>query len=253
MFNLFNKMANPEFSNITEHLKLIQNQMSQAIERAYQAFQSSKPSYELISKQFKMSMELLPENLKTMANNGWFVSMHMTPCEINYVGSLIQKGHYRKADKYMVEMVTNNLDLFKRDIFERHPNRAKILKIAFLNHKKRDYVSSIPIFLYQTDGIWYDSYKQRIYRSCKGQPVIGDEIRKLDQESFQAILIQPLLKQTLITASENRKNEFRGNLNRHEVLHGVSLDYASRINSCKVISWIVYISELTEIGKENKD
>jgi hypothetical protein len=91
------------------------------------------------------------------------------------------------------------------------------------------------------------------FQYSKGKPVISNEIQKLDQESFQAILMQPLLEQRLITASEKRMNEFRGNLNRHEVLHGVSLDYPSRINSCKAISWIVYISELFEKAIENKD
>ena len=85
-----------------------------------------------------------------MANNGWFITMHMDPRETNYVGNLIQKGHFRKADKYMLDMVTNYLDLFKKDLFERHPERAKILKVAFRNHKKRNYVSSIPIFQRKT-------------------------------------------------------------------------------------------------------
>ena len=112
-------------------------------------------------------MERLPENLKVIANNSWFITKHMDPRETNYVGNLIQKGHFRKADKYMLDVVTNYLDLFKKDLFERHPERSKILKVAFRNHKKKDYVSSIPISLSQTEGICYDYTKLRIYQSSK--------------------------------------------------------------------------------------
>jgi len=227
--------------------------MRSAFENVNRTFEAFRPAIESLWKQIKISLELLPENLKIMANHGWFINMHMTPGETNYAGELLKKGHFRKADNFMVEMITNYQHLVKRDLFERHPKRSKILKAAFRNHQQKDYISSIPIFLAQADGICFDYTNLRIYRSQKGKPEIRQAIKKMNQSSFRAVLLQPLLEQTLITASENRLNEFRGNLNRHEILHGVSVDYPSRINSCKAISWIAYISELFEKVSESID
>jgi len=125
-----------------------------------------------------------------------------------------------------------------------YPFRTKVLNSAFLSHREKNYYSSIPLFLTQADGICFDLTDKRVYRTNKGVPEISKLIRELPEKDILKILLQPLKIQGLITATKDQRHSFSGNINRHEILHGISVDYGTRINSCKAISWLVYISDV---------
>ena len=146
----------------------------------------------------------------------------------------------------MLEFIDEHHDNIMYDLYKRHPQRKKVLKSAFKNHYDQDYYASIPIFLSQADGICFDYTKTRLYSTTRGVPKISKEIKKLPERSLTTIILNPLLEQGLITANENERHNFSGTLNRHEILHGISVSYATKINSYKSISWISYISEMFE-------
>jgi len=239
----------PEIDNLQEHLKPLQDHMKMVAKTMSNVAKRFEPYLESISNSIKLAFEQLPESLKLMASCGWYFSSHMTPGETNYVGKLIENGQFDEADSFMVEIVTNHIDFFEKDLCKQYPTRARILEAAFCNHKKSDYISAIPLFLAQADGICFYHTKMRIYRSSKGKPEIRKILKELDPSSFQGLIVSPLMDQSLITASESKLEKFHGNLNRHEVLHGVSLTYHTKINSCKAISWIIYVSEFFRNNK----
>ena len=50
-----------------------------------------------------------------------------------------------------------------------------------------------------------------------------------------------------IIYSEKQRGENFNYLNRHQIMHGESLDYGTEINSYKVISLLLYIVQVSEI------
>ena len=205
-----------------------------------------KKHFEKQQKQFNLiaqTFEKYPDSMAQLANHGWYTTLEITPGQTNYLANEIYKKHWRKVDKYMMELLQADLNRIKSNLIKRHPIRSKILRSAFGNHVKKDYYSSIPIFLAQADGICIESTNTKLYSTEKGVPKISKIIKELPPGSFSFLLLGPLLDQRLITATEFKRNDFHGTINRHEILHGISLNYGSKVNSYKSISWIQYISE----------
>ncbi len=212
-----------------------------------QQIEAFNKHFERLQEQFVQigkSFEKLPDSMAQLADHGWYTTLVMTPGQTNYLANEIYKKHWRKVDNNMMELLQRDLNRIKRTLIERHPNRAKILRSAFKNHLRKDYNSSIPLFLTQADGICFESIKTKLYSTeNKGVPKISKIIKELPPGSFSSLMLGPLLKQRLITATEIKRDDFSGTLNRHDIFHGISLDYGSKVNSFKSISWIQYISE----------
>jgi hypothetical protein len=80
-------------------------------------------------------------------------------------------------------------------------------------------------------------------KNNKYLPEVTSELEK-SAETFLDLYLSPLQNQTPIMVREQDVSKFPCHLNRHEILHGISTDYGTEINSLKVISLLKYISDL---------
>lgn len=112
--------------------------------------------------------------------------------------------------------------------------RSEIIKEAFSAHKKKMYYSSTILFLSQADGI--TESKMFIERKKFDKKIDSiknpDFINVLGEES-------PLNVDT----RKNKNPDFFSNLNRHAVMHGLSNNYGSEINSLKALSLLCFVSD----------
>ena len=144
----------------------------------------------------------------------------------------------------MVNHINENLEYISRNIFDRFPERRKILQSGFDAHKQHDYYASIPIFLSQADGLCNQITGYKFYSKEKKIPKIARSVNGLKKGTFSYITLQPLTICNSITANEDESNLYEGLLNRHKVLHGISLDYGTEVNSCKSISIINFVGDI---------
>lgn len=158
-----------------------------------------------------------------------------------------------KVDKYMAGYLTDNLKWIRSRLLAKFPDRRKALKSAFAAHNRRDYYSSIPILLSQAEGICIELTGLKLYGTIKGKPVISKFVKELPEGGMASILLQPLLSQGLITATEGIRNKFPGTFDRYGILHGLSTDYGTRLDSLRAISWINYIAEVLLLGAKKKE
>ena len=124
-----------------------------------------------------------------------------------------------------------------------YPRRAHLLRQAFAAHRRGEYGLSIPVFLAQTDGICTDVTGGELFRSSKGRPRTAGCVANVQGE-FHKALLSPLDQKIPLNLNKEDRGVGFGQLNRHMVLHGESLDYDTRTNGLRAVSLINYVVEV---------
>ena len=187
-----------------------------------------------------------PEYFLLIAQHGWYIDLESEmnlPARIAYE---IQNGEIDYANEMLIEHYKENLDQIFERLIERHPNRKEILSQILGSYKNGNHSLLIPSVLTQVDGVCFDFTKRKFFikeKKNKFLPEVTSELEK-SAGNFLELYLSPLQNQTPIMVREKDISNFPCNLNRHEILHGISADYGTEINSLKVISLLKYISDL---------
>ncbi|EHO11453.1 hypothetical protein HMPREF9714_01347 [Myroides odoratimimus CCUG 12901] len=203
-------------------------------------------TFKQIGERLKEYTEKTPEYFLLIAQNGWFIDLE---CELNLpskVAYKIQNGELEIANNLLIEYYKENLEQIFEKLIVRHPNRKEILSQILNSYKTENHHLLIPTVLTQVDGICFDFTKKKFFikeKNNKYLPQVTTELEK-SAENFLNLYLSPLQNQTPIMVREQDINQFSCHLNRHEILHGISTDYGTEINSLKVISLLKYVSDL---------
>lgn len=197
--------------------------------------------------EFKQTHPKVKESVIAMINIGWYpdIENFAMSALINFKDQL-SENNISEVDDALVEYYKDSLPRTREYLVSKHPNREEILNTAFEAHTEGNYILSIPVFLAQVDGIAIDTFRKYFFIKQKGStnPQISQAIDTMDglSDLALAILIPLQSSQPLIYSLRERGDGFT-QLNRHQVLHGESLDYGTELNSYKVISLLLYISQ----------
>ena len=200
--------------------------------------------------------EKAPESLLLIAQHGWFIDLESDPNLYSKVAHEIQDANLEGANQLLKEYYKDNMGQIFESLIIRHPNRKKILSQILSAYNNGNYSILIPSALTQVDGICFDLTKKKFFikeRKNNYLPQVTSELMKLNG-TFLDLCLSPLQNQTPIMVREQDISRFPCHLNRHEILHGINVDYGTDINSLKVISLLKYISDLlTNIDIDNKE
>jgi hypothetical protein len=197
-----------------------------------------------ISEIISASFEKLPTSVVEFSKSGWFLTKDMTFAEIHEMAELVENNEVAKVDLFMTRHIQENRNRIFKTLLERFPSRNNILKSGISAHEKQDYFASIPLFLSQSDGLCYQITGYKLFTTEKKRPKVAKYHDTLKEGTFDHVLLNALTVSSSLNAHETDMIEFKGSLNRHEVLHGISLDYGSEVNSCKSISLLNFIGEI---------
>lgn len=238
-------MKNPfdfdSFENYTSDLaKTLKNVFENISAQNDHYYSFNKHISEIIS----TSVEKLPDSVRHFSKSGWFLTKEMTFSEIHDMANLVQENKIVEVDLFMTIHIQENKKRIFKTLLERFPERNKILNSGIKAHERTDYYSSIPIFLSQADGLCYEITGYKLYTTENKRPKVARYHDNIKEGTFDHILLQPLTVSSSLNANEERMKEYKGSLNRHEVLHGLSLNYGTELNSCKSISLLNFIGEI---------
>lgn len=138
------------------------------------------------------------------------------------------------------------LDVIEEALIDSYPHRGHLFQQAFEAHREGKYGLSIPVFLTQADGIFWEqtSEKQNLFMSSIQRERAYSEYVSQISNSHIVIYLHPLSIPLPLWMNRNERAE-RGDpcvgLNRHQVLHGESVDYGTEQNSLKAISLLSYL------------
>jgi hypothetical protein len=190
-----------------------------------------------------------PEQLRTLALHGWFISSYMPINAIYPLASLFQSGRLEEGHQALCLHYNKELPGIESELARNFLKRAIILKKAFSAHRKGDFELSIPVLLAQADGIARDIIAKEMKRFSvysrrnKFRNTIQSFINECEKKN---LLISELLKVAVIdmplNVSEGDPMLTAEMLNRNEILHGTNTSYATPLNSYRAISWLEYVS-----------
>ena len=191
-----------------------------------------------------------PESLIELSKYGWYMgydSLPKTPIELH---EKLKDGKEKEVDKFLSDYYKSELKFVEKRLIKRNPERKILIKEGFSNHYKGHYFSSITLLLTQADGLCYDRAKKFYFqndstlkRSKVYRPAIHEDLARNDQiflKEFLAPMSNPSAINELI---KNIKN-FPVRLNRHEIIHGIDIEYGTELNSLKTISFLNYLNDV---------
>jgi hypothetical protein len=189
----------------------------------------------------------LPERMRhaliTLGQHGWYLDLDMPLPDIWELEKILLEGKHEKAEQALVFYFTNRLASIEETLCERFPHRRNILASAFKAHSTGEYNLSVPVFLAQADGICQEMIGTKLY-SKREIPARAKTIEALGSSSYRAAFLYPLAMSMPISASEHERDETFAALNRHQVLHGESVDYGTEANSLRAISLLNYVAQV---------
>ena len=180
-----------------------------------------------------------------LGQRGWFLDPQMPMSLLWHLADTIEESP-EEADELLMQWFRERLDEIEEELVKTCPRRARVLRSAFNAHRERDYNNSVPAFLKEADGVWHDLFGMNVF-IAKDRKSIVKSIEQKQPYGLVWTSLGPLLQSTLPLwmneierqdwMKRHRTDSFPG-LNRHVVVHGISVDYGTETNSLKAISFL---------------
>ena len=228
---------------ITRTAQMIQNASvgMQAVLRTATEGMSRLP--ELIHRQNQEFAFLMP----WLAAHSWYFGMDMPLSSMGQLSRLVRAAEYGAVDAALTDWHRQHAQSIITRIAERFPNRSRVLTAAFVAYLTGDYLLSIPTFLAQADGVSYDYLSENFFRTQLWQQRLQDFMQEANLMEFSSVMVSPLYEPGLLRTSTDRLPQMKGILNRHQILHGLTSNYGTEINSLKCIGLLDYLYSVGEM------
>lgn len=262
------KNSQPEVFNLVALAGLVYSRLHDAVKTAAPSLVAlATPYLENLGKidwaNVKNQIDRLParskDAMKAAATRGWFFGWHDSLGDVFDLLKKLETANGAAIDATKIDQVfedyfTQNFDLLKERLVATYPSRAEAIQAAAHAHLADDFKGaylSVPVFLAQADGLLSEivgitSVFQRLGREEFGNR--ADQWRVVDP--IVESLLEPLLSfsdlDLLAGPRERARQELASGqkftaLNRHQVMHGESSDYGTRVNSLKAFSLLAFV------------
>ena len=202
----------------------------------------------------------LPERqrkaLQRLGEEGWFLDPEM-PATLLQELELLFDEHPDEITEWLTDFFRERLDVIEEKLLASYPHRGHLFRQAFEAHREGKYGLSVPVFLAQADGIFWERTPERqsLFRVSQREKAHSEFVSQIS-ESYRVIYLHPLSILSPLWMNEaeraERGDSFDG-LNRHQVFHGESVDYDTEVNSLKAISLLSYLHWIFNKNNEPKD
>lgn len=181
--------------------------------------------------------------LRTLAQHGWYLDPEMVFTAGKEFADFFTNGKVEEANEQLCDYFDAHCDEIEASLTVQFPTRARLLHSAFEAHRRGQFALSIPVFLAQADGICQEITGAQLYSQRDGLPKVASTPALATVDSFTRVLLTPIVESMPISASQTERGALgRPVFNRHAVLHGESVDYDSRPNGCRAISFLVFVA-----------
>ena len=241
MSNLLKWQPTPE---LARQIQAIVASAQAALEPMRKVFDNLGPMFLNIAK----AMEGLPEELKIQvvaaANEGWFFDPNMGIDVLRKAGNAFRAGDRETGDAIIAEHFRSRVDEIEIELCQRLPHRAPKFKSSINAHRAEIYDLSVLGFFAQADGVCkelrggYFFLSDRKTRSRETAAYADESI----SNDFDKFIYAALKEQLPLMTQMKHLSEGSNILNRHEVMHGRSLDYDTELNSLKAMSLLNYVA-----------
>ena len=179
--------------------------------------------------------------LQRLGEEGWFLDPEMPVPLLQKIELLFDK-HPDEMAEWLSNFFRTRLDVIEEVLIDSYPCRGRLFQQAFEAHREKKYGLSIPVFLTQADGIFWERTPERkslfIYNQRKS--TCKEYVSQISDSYIRAYL-HPLSSTLPLWMTQKERGDSCDRLNRHQVLHGESVNYDTEQNSLKAISLLNYL------------
>jgi hypothetical protein len=182
--------------------------------------------------------------LLRLAKHGWYVDSEIGVHYTERLANRLRREDARAAVyEELCRWFEGRIPSITTELCERHPKRAPILRQAFYAVMRGDYAVAIPVLLSQADGICQETTQGRQLYAARERKELWTWLTSLGWSGFGIATLRPLIADTPLTAPKNERRGWESGLylNRHAILHGEDVEYATRLNACRAASHIAYV------------
>lgn len=178
----------------------------------------------------------------TLMEHGWVPDMDLTLGQLRQWAAALDPENpdlARRANDATCERFRDRIDEIEARLVSEFPGRSAILRDAFDAHRRGKYTLSVPAFLIQADGFFYDRYGENLFYG-KDREALSQRVAEMPNElcgMYLGALLRPHMP--LLLSERHRPDDFSG-LNRHQVLHGTVTNYDTEENSLKAVALLYY-------------
>ena len=194
------------------------------------------------------------ENSELLAEHGWFPDPHMPLVLLSKLATTIGEDP-REVDTVFGKHLKGQLSEVEEELTKLSPERAHLIRDAFWAHRQGKYSLSIPVFLSQADGLWFDQFQQSVFMGRDREGAYRDNSTQFESTPFK--LFDALRIASLpIWISESERERSFSDLNRHQVLHGEVVNYNTEEYSLKAISflwWLCWTFSELDLSKSSSN
>ena len=250
------RQCNEEFSKrLAEQQRQITEQQQKQFAESWRQFEEQFRRFSNeFAEQLRRLNEEIPEGLQRLGEEGWFLDPEMPASLLQKIERLFDE-HPDEIAEGLSHFFRTRLDVIEEALIDSYPHRGHLFQQAFEAHREGKYGLSIPVFLTQADGIFWERTpeRQNLFRSGQRESACNEYVSQISDTYILAYLHPLSIILPLWTTQNERDDSFVG-LNRHQVLHGESVDYGTEQNSLKAISLLSYLRWiLSEIDKRASD
>jgi len=231
---------NPLFKDSVE-------QVMSGLEETRNWYVNHEKAFREVNARINLWVTQLPEKtrhaLTMMADDGWFVDDEMPVSFTFHYQKLVDMGQRDEAEKFAAGYFAGRINGVFEDLCARVPKRKAIFEAALAAFRRREHLLAIPVLFSQVDGVCHDIFggsffqpggRKKIARrmSSEAAEVAGD---------FLAAHLVPFNHPLPVLLSEGDRQEGFFKLNRHQVLHGETVDYGTEENTLRAISLLNHV------------
>ena len=181
---------------------------------------------------------------KQLSSLGWHMPGTSETQFLLEIYLLLKKNKIGSVDKKMAEFIESNIRIYQYHITHKLSSRKIIFTQILKAHKQRQYYLTIPAIYSQLDGICEEYFGYCLFKTKNGVPSISNYIKTFNNEFLEMLL------SSFSNISEQNRLQSKRNIsgsNRHDILHGTSTNYGTRINSCKALSLLFDVVDLLSL------
>lgn len=191
-----------------------------------------------------------------LSNRGWYIAGSLYSNQYIPIKDAIQNDDEEGVEKLLIQHIRSRVDEIETTSINAWPSRAFIINDAFEAHRNTKYTLSIPTMLAQADGICHDIFEVHLFTNRDGS--VSDKAKGLTNSgavssplasAFLDLLIEHSSIRTDTKKRDNNQkvDQYYGPINRHGILHGIDIDYATEANSLRAIALISFLNWVNEI------
>ncbi|ELC8455940.1 hypothetical protein QYB58_001026 [Clostridium perfringens] len=254
---------NNRIRNGMENLQKISKQSEEVFKRLEKGIENvnnfveclQKIDYQKLLNGFEEGIAIEIENInKYLLDRNWYLP-NASLNNMGNISNIISNKNMTDEEKYsaiditMQKIVLENIEDLKSNLNSRFKERQLIFKEMFKSYYEENYILCIPVMLAQIEGICNEilgvNFFSKEYKTYypKTRKVIENKVVEKNINKLNSAQLIPLYFVSEIFKRTDDENI----LNRHNILHGTSCNYGSRLNADKCIALIGFLLNVDNI------